>query len=107
MDDKEYNRNSPKGFSDFTFAISESSAVLLICLDKNSSNVVLRVSAYVPAVYKMEVRGGKVEGVDIGEGEGAIDASSSSSDAGAYGSEPYAPLPGRNASTCICAVVMP
>ena len=53
----------------------------------------------------MEVLGIEGKGVDVGEGEGAIDASSSSSDAGACGSEPYAPLPGRNASTCICAVV--
>ena len=53
----------------------------------------------------MEVLG--IEGTDVvvGVGEGAIVASPSSSDAGAYGSEPYAPLPGRNASTCICAVV--
>ena len=78
-----------------------------MCLDKNSSNVVLRVSAYVPAVDKMEVRGGKVEGVDIGEREGIVEETTSSSFAGAYGDEPYAPLPGRNASTCICAVVMP
>ena len=53
----------------------------------------------------MEVRGGKVKGVDIGELEGIVEETASSSFAGAYGDEPYAPLLGRNTSTRICAVV--
>ena len=52
----------------------------------------------------MEVLGGEVEGVDIGDGEGIIGKRASSSLARACGDGPYAPLPGRNTSTRICAV---
>ena len=65
-----------------------------------------RVSSYFPASCAIEVRGGcKIEGVKVGDGDVEAEKKAPSSSARAYGDEPYAPLPGRNRSECICEVV--